>query len=103
MLGTPTTAFGFSGAANALASPINPRWATGGTVRRGASRSCALGSYGARTVLCRSNREVMYERTYQRILEMLAYHETVRKQGASYPTKIQTGSASCPSVAAMPK
>jgi hypothetical protein len=29
----------------------------------------------------------MYERTYQRILGMLAYHEAVRKQGASYARK----------------
>ena len=29
----------------------------------------------------------MHERTYQRILGMLAYHEAVRKQGASYARK----------------
>ena len=58
MPGTRTTAFGFSVAANAPASPISLRWATGGTARRVVSRSCALGSNGARTVRCRSNREV---------------------------------------------
>jgi hypothetical protein len=50
MLGITMTASGFSGAANVLASPISPQWATGGTARRGASRSYALGSNGARTV-----------------------------------------------------
>ena len=29
----------------------------------------------------------MHERTYQRILGMLAYHEAIRKQGASYVRK----------------
>ena len=29
----------------------------------------------------------MYDRTYQRILGMLAYHEAVRKRGASYAQK----------------
>ena len=58
MLGTGIPACGFSVAANALASPISPQWATGGTVRRIVSRSCAFGSNGARTVRCRSNREV---------------------------------------------
>ena len=64
MLGGRTTASGFSVAANALALPINPQWATVGTARRVVSRSCALGSNGARAVLCRSNREAcMSERT----------------------------------------
>src|SRR4029434_176677 len=45
-------------AANVLASLISPQWATGGTARRGASKSYALGSIGARMVPCRSNREV---------------------------------------------
>jgi hypothetical protein len=58
MLGITMTASGFSGAANVLASPISPRWATSGTARRVASRSYALGSNGARTVPRRSNREV---------------------------------------------
>jgi len=58
MRGITMTASGFSGAANVLASPISPQWATGGTVRRVASRSYALGSNGARTVRCQSNREV---------------------------------------------
>ena len=39
MLGITMTASGFSGAANVLASPISPRWATSGTARRVASRS----------------------------------------------------------------
>ena len=43
MLGITMTASGFSVAANALASPISPQWATGGTVRRVGSRSYALG------------------------------------------------------------
>ena len=34
MLGVTMTASGFSGAANVLASPISPQWATGGTARR---------------------------------------------------------------------
>ena len=58
MLGITMTASGFSGAANVLASLISPQWATGGTARRVGSRSYALGSNGARTVRCRSNREV---------------------------------------------
>ena len=58
MPGMRTTASGFSVAANAMASPISPQWAIGGTVQRVASRSYALGSNGARTVPCRSNREV---------------------------------------------
>jgi hypothetical protein len=58
MLGTGTPAYGFSPAANALTSLISPQWAIGGTVRRVASRSYALGSNGAGTVPCRSNREV---------------------------------------------
>jgi hypothetical protein len=51
MLGTTITitASGFSGAASVLASPISPPWATGGTARRVASRSYALGSNGARS------------------------------------------------------
>ena len=57
MLGISTTASGFSGAANALASPISPQWDTGGTARRVAWRSYALGSNGARTVPCRSSLE----------------------------------------------
>jgi hypothetical protein len=48
----------FSVAVNALASPISRQWATVGTAPRVASRSCALGSNGARVVQCRSNREV---------------------------------------------
>ena len=43
MPGITTTASGFSGAANVLASPISPLWAIGGTARRVVSRSCALG------------------------------------------------------------
>ena len=31
----------------------------------------------------------MHKRTYQRILGMLAYHEAIRKQGASYAPKSQ--------------
>ena len=58
MIGIDMTASGFSGAANVLASPISPQWAIGGTARRVAWRSYALGSNGARTVPCRSNREV---------------------------------------------
>ena len=58
MRGMGTPALGFSAAANALASPISPPWAIGGTVRRVVSRSCALGSNGAHTAPCRSNREV---------------------------------------------
>ena len=57
MLGISTTASGFSGAANALASPISPQWDTDGIVLRVASRSYALGSNGARTVPCRSSLE----------------------------------------------
>src|SRR6516165_2856719 len=57
MLGITTTASGFSGAANALASPISPQWDTDGIVLRVASRSYALGSNGARTVPCRSSLE----------------------------------------------
>jgi hypothetical protein len=45
-LGGRTIESGFSVAANALASPISPQWATGGTARRVVSRSCALGSNG---------------------------------------------------------
>ena len=45
----------------------------------------------------------MHERTYQRILGMLAHHEAIRNQGASYTRKYQTRSALCPSVATMPK
>jgi hypothetical protein len=56
------TAFGFSVAVNALASPISRGWATDGTARRVVSRSCALGSNGARAVQCRSNREVCMSR-----------------------------------------
>ena len=56
MLGITMTASGFSGAANVLASPINRQWATVGTARRVASKGYALGSNGARTVPCRSNR-----------------------------------------------
>jgi hypothetical protein len=63
MLGR-ATASGFSVAANALASPISPQWATLGTARRVVSRSCALGSNGERAALCRSSREVcMSKRT----------------------------------------
>src|SRR5262245_61737736 len=58
MLGISVTASGFSGAANVLASPISPQWATGGTARRVASRSYALASIGAHTAPSRSNREV---------------------------------------------
>ena len=58
MLGISMTASGFSIAANALASPTSPQWATGGTVRRVASRSYALASIGAHTAPSRSNREV---------------------------------------------
>jgi len=29
----------------------------------------------------------MHQKTYQRILNLLAYHEAVRKQGASYARK----------------
>src|SRR5262249_3478219 len=43
---------------NVLASPTSPQWAIGGIARRGASRSYALGSKGARTVPCRSSLEV---------------------------------------------
>ena len=57
MLGIVMTASCFSDAANVLASPISPLWATGGTVRRDASRSYALGSNGVRTVPCRSSLE----------------------------------------------
>jgi hypothetical protein len=59
MLGSTATitASGFSGAANVLASPISPQWATGGTARRVASRSYALGSNGRCMAPCRSNRE----------------------------------------------
>jgi hypothetical protein len=82
-----TTASGFSVAENALASPISPQWAAVGTARRVVSRSCALGSNGAGAVQCRSNREVCKSGPYQRILGMLAYHEAVRKRGASYARK----------------
>jgi hypothetical protein len=58
MRGMGTRALGFSVAANALASPISPLWAIGGTARRVVSRSCALGSNGAHTAPCRSNREM---------------------------------------------
>ena len=58
MRGMGTPALGFSAAANALASPISPPWAIGGIARRVVSRSCALGSNGAHTAPCRSNREV---------------------------------------------
>ena len=58
MLGGRTTASGFSVAANALALPISPQWATVGTARRVVSRSYVLGSNGARAVPCQSNREV---------------------------------------------
>jgi len=58
MLGGRTTASGFSVAANAPASPTSRQWATDGIARRVVSRSCALGSNGARAVQCRSNREV---------------------------------------------
>ena len=61
MPGTRTTAFGFSVAANALASPISPLWATGGTARRVVSKNCALGSTGGR-VPCRSSREACTRR-----------------------------------------
>jgi hypothetical protein len=58
MLGITMTASGFSGAANVLASPISPQWATGGTARRVVLKSYAFVSNGARMVRCRSNREV---------------------------------------------
>jgi hypothetical protein len=57
MLGGHTTASGFSVAANALASPISRQWATAGTARRVASRSCVLGSNGERAALRRLSRE----------------------------------------------
>jgi hypothetical protein len=53
MLGISLTASGFSGAASVLASLISPQWATGGTARRGASKSYALASIGAHTAQSR--------------------------------------------------
>ena len=57
MLGITMTASGFSGAANVLASPISPPWATGGIARRVGSKSYAPGFNGALTVPCLSSRE----------------------------------------------
>ena len=48
----------FFSAANAPALPISRQWTTNETARRVVSRSCVLGSNGARAVPCRSNREV---------------------------------------------
>ena len=58
MLGITMTASGFSVAANALASPISPPWATGGTARRVVSRNCGLGLNGERTAPCQLSREL---------------------------------------------
>jgi hypothetical protein len=87
MRGTHTTASSFSVVANALASPISPQWATGGTARRVASRSCALGSNGESSGTVPIKPRGMHEKTYQLILGMLAYHEVVRRQGVSYVRK----------------
>jgi len=59
MLGMPTTitTSGFSNAANALASPISPPWAIGGTAPRVAWRNCAPGFDGAPVIPSRSNLE----------------------------------------------
>jgi hypothetical protein len=77
-----TTASSFSVATNALASPIRPRWATMGPSRRIEKLRARLkwGAGGTTPIKPRG----MHERTYQRILGMLAYHEVVRKQGAGY-------------------
>src|SRR5215468_4453444 len=58
MRGTGTPAPGFLIAGSALASPISPQWATGGTARRVELRSYALASIGAHAAPSRSNREV---------------------------------------------
>ena len=86
MLGITMTASGFSGAANVLASLISPPWATGGTARRVGRELRARLEWGADGTLPIKPR-AMYERTYQRILGMLDYHEAVRKQGAGYARK----------------
>jgi hypothetical protein len=57
MLGITMAASGFSGAANVLASPISPLWATGGTARPVVLRNCAHVSNGERAVPCQLNRE----------------------------------------------
>jgi hypothetical protein len=58
MPGIIITASGVSLAAGALALRISRPWATDGTARRVASKSCVSGSSGERAALCRSGREV---------------------------------------------
>src|SRR5262249_11549165 len=87
MPGMRTTASGFLVAAKSLASPINPQWGTGGdrSARRVEKLRARL-EWGAHNTVPIKPRG-MHERTYQRILGMLAYHEAVRKLGASYARK----------------
>ena len=102
MLGMPITASGFSVAANALASPISLQWATDGTVRRVVSRSYALGSNGARTVPCRSNRAACMNGRINVSWGCLPITRPCESRG-ELCSKIQARSALCPSMAAMPK
>jgi hypothetical protein len=92
----------FSVAGNAPISPISPQWATDGTARRVVSRSCALGSYGERTALCRSDREVCRK---ERTSESWGCWRTTRRceSRGRVTLQRQARSASCPFVAAMPK
>ena len=87
MLGISMTVSGFSGAAHVPASPISPQWATGGTrsARRVEKLRARLDWRAHGTVPIKPRG--MHERIYQRILGMLAYHEAMRKQGASYGRK----------------
>jgi hypothetical protein len=96
-----TTASSFSVATNALASPIRPRWATDGTVAsyREVARSAQMGSgrhYADQAA--RHARENVP--TYFRDAGVSRGRA---KAGGGLRSKLQARSASCPTVAAMPK
>jgi len=81
MLGITTTASGFSGAVNVLASRISPRWAIGGdrSARRVEKLRARLdwGAYGTVPIKPRG----MHERTYQRILRVLPITRPCERRG----------------------
>jgi hypothetical protein len=102
MLAMPMIASGFSVAANALGSPISPRWAIAGTARRVVSRNCALGSNGEGTAPCLSSPEPC---TSGRTSVFWGCWPTTRpcESRGELRSKRQARSTSGSSVASMPK